>query len=90
MNVKRIKILAHWIEHLVYADIPCVNINYDGENPDEPIFNPRDHCFSMQDYGFECGSPACVAGWAVELFHKKPFKEIWLTMNTQRKKDVGL
>ena len=37
----------------------------------------RERFFNMDTYNFECGAPACLAGWAIHLFDDSDDRHLW-------------
>lgn len=59
MNKKRILKLADHIESL----------------PHVADYSSGETGFNMEIFNFNCGTPACICGWAVELWARKDLRE---------------
>ena len=62
MNVERLRKLATKIETLIHTDEGVDFECGDAEDEQVPPF------FNMQSYFWDCGTPSCIAGWAIYMF----------------------
>ena len=81
MNTERILKLADHIEKLEFASIGDVNDDYSTNEPwtaNEMFYDHNldvpESTFSMEMWTYECGTPACIAGWALALFSPEAIK----------------